>query len=133
MLEMVVVIQPVRSGALQQGSYASQISCHYTNVNASNTGKRHREECEHTSELSRRPDQGGVVLHDRSGIVGHIFDNLLGGEDFVYLSSDTTSEPWSCTKKFFGVFLEIVFDREDTLIKEGLGLSLAVVLPDKKK
>ena len=88
------------------------------------------EEGEHTSELSRRPDQGGVVLHDRSGIVGHIFDNPLGGEDFVYLSSDATSEPWSGTKKLFGVFLEIVFDREDTLIKEGLGLSLAVGLPE---
>ena len=92
-----------------------------------------REEGEHTSELSRRPDQRGVVLHDRSGIVGHIFDNLLGGEDFVYLSSDTASEPWSGTKKLFGVFLEIVFDREDTLIKEDLGLSLAVILPDEKK
>ena len=73
------------------------------------------------------------MLHDRSSIVDHIFDNLLGGEDFVYLSSDTTSEPWSGTKKLFGVFLEIVFDREDTLIKEDLGLSLAVILPDEKK
>ena len=73
------------------------------------------------------------MLHDRSGVVGHIFDNLLGGEDFVYLSSDTTSEPWSGAKKLFGVFLEIVFDREDTLVKEGLGLSLAVILPDEKK
>ena len=92
-----------------------------------------REEGEHTSELSRRHDQGGVVLHDRSGIVGHIFDNLLGGENFVYLSSDTTSEPWSGAKKLFGVFLEIVFNREDTSVKEGLGLSLAVILPDEKK
>ena len=73
------------------------------------------------------------MLHDHGGIVDHIVDNLLGGEDFAYLSSDATSEPCSRTNKLFGVFLEIVVDREDTLIKEGLGLSLAVVLPDKKK
>ena len=73
------------------------------------------------------------MLHDHGGIVDHIVDNLLGGEDFAYLSSDATSEPCSRTSKLFGVFLEIVVDREDTLIKEGLGLSLAVVLPDKKR
>ena len=86
-----------------------------------------------TSELSRRPDQRSVVLHDRSSIVDHIFDNLLGGEDLVYLSSDATSEPWSGTKKLFGVLLDVIFDGEDTLVKEGLGLSLAVILPDEKK
>ena len=73
------------------------------------------------------------MLYDHGGIVDHIFDNLLGGEDLVYLSSDATSEPWSGTKKLFGVLLDVIFDGEDTLVKQGLGLSLAVILPDEKK
>jgi len=73
------------------------------------------------------------MLQDPSGVVDHIFDDLLGGEYLLYLSGDATSEPWSGTEGLFGVFLEVVFDWDDTLFEEGLGFGLTVILPDKKK
>ena len=40
----------------------------------------------------------------------------------------------SGTKKLFGVFLDVIFDEEDTVLVEGgLDLSLVVILPDAKK
>ena len=42
------------------------------------------------SKFSLRVDQRGIVLQNPSGVVGHILDNLLGGEDFVYLGGDAT-------------------------------------------
>jgi len=50
----------------------------------------------------------------------------------LYLSGNATGEPWPGTEGLFGVLLEVVFDWDDTLFKEGFGFGLTVILPDKK-
>ena len=45
------------------------------------------------------------------------------------LSSDASSEPWSRTERIFGMLLEIIFDRNNALLEECLGFSLAIFLP----
>lgn len=74
-------------------------------------------------------DQRCIVLQDPSRIVNHVIDDLLSGEDLVYLGSDTTSEPWSGTDRLFRVLFEIVFYWDDTLLEESLGFSLTIFHP----
>jgi hypothetical protein len=69
------------------------------------------------------------VLQDPSRIVNHVIDDLLSGENLAYLSGDATGEPWSGLDRIFGVLLEVVFDWDDTLLEESLGLSLTLTLP----
>jgi hypothetical protein len=47
------------------------------------------------SKLRLGVDQRSIVLQDPSGVVYHIIDDLLGGEDLMNLSGDPTGEPWS--------------------------------------
>jgi len=69
------------------------------------------------------------MLQDRSGVVNHIIDDLLSGEDLVYLSSDATGKPRPGTERLLWVLLEILFDGEDALFKESFGFGLTVILP----
>ena len=70
------------------------------------------------------------MFRDPSGVVDHIFNDLLGGEDFVYLSGDATGRPWPGLEIILGVLLEVVFYGDDALSEEGFGFGLTVVLPD---
>lgn len=71
------------------------------------------------------------MFQDPSGIIDHILDDLLGGEDFAYLSGDATGKPWPRLERILGVFLEVVFYGDDALFEEGFGFGLTVVLPDE--
>ena len=71
------------------------------------------------------------MLQDLSGVVDHIIDDLLGGENLVYLSSDATGEPRPGIEGILGVALEVFFDGEDTSLEESFGFGLTVILPDK--
>ena len=85
---------------------------------------------ESPSKFSLGADQRSAVLQDRSGVVDHIFNDRLGREDLVYLSSDTTREPRPGTERLLGVLLEILFDGDDALFKESFGFGLTVLLPE---
>ena len=69
------------------------------------------------------------MLQDPSSVVDHIIDDLLGGEDLVYLGSNATGKPWPGTERLLGVLLEILFDWDDTLFEECFGFGLTVILP----
>ena len=81
------------------------------------------------SKPSLGVDQRGIVLQDRSGVVDHVINDLLSGEDLVYLSSDATGKPWPGTERLLGVFLEILFNGEDALFEESLCFGLTVIFP----
>lgn len=72
------------------------------------------------------------MLQDPSGLVDHIFNNLLSREDLAYLSGDAASKPWSGTERLFWMLLEVVFDWHNTLFEESFGFGLTVVFPGKK-
>ena len=66
-----------------------------------------------------------------SGVVDHILNDLLGGENLVYLSSDATGQPWPGTEGFFGVLLEIVFNGNDTFLEKSFDFGLTVLPSDE--
>ena len=73
------------------------------------------------------------MFQDPSGVVDHILDDLLGGEDFAYLSGDATSKPWPGLERILGVFLKVVFYGADALFEESSGFCVTVVPPDERK
>ena len=85
------------------------------------------------SKFRSRIDQRSVVLHDPSGFVDHIFNDLLSREDLVYLSGDATGKPRSGAERLFRMLLEVVFVWYNTLVKESLDLRLTVLLPDRNQ
>jgi len=84
------------------------------------------------SKLNFGVNQRCVMLQDPSGVIDHIVDDLLCGEDFVYLSGDATGEPWPGTERLFGVLIEVILVWDDALLEKRFGFGLTVVLPDEE-
>lgn len=69
------------------------------------------------------------MLQDPSSVINHILDDPLSGENLMYLGGNTSREPRPGSKGLLWVLLKVVLDWDDTLLQEGFGLGLFVVLP----
>lgn len=90
--------------------------------------------CRFKAQLQLRRDLDLVRIRGQHlrGIVDHLVDDGLCREDLVNESRDTADEPWAGGgTRALGVLLHLVLIWQDTLRRELLDLSLAVVVPEK--
>ena len=90
-------------------------------------------EKENSLKLGLGVNQGSITLQDPRGVIDHIIDDLLSGEDLAYLNSCATGGQRPGAGRLLRMLLEVDFVGDDTSLEKSFGFGLTIILPEGKE